>query len=357
MTEPMTFAVVGTGWRSEFYLRLARTAPERLRAVAIVANSSAAEERMSARWDAPVVRTLEEALAHRPDFVIAAVSWPSMPGVTIRLAELGVPVLAETPPAPTADGLRELWSALGASARVQVAEQYMLMPGHAARQAVVRSGAIGEATAVQIASTHLYHATSLIRGFLGAGMAEAVVSARAFTAPQADPLTFDGWREDPSPEPRTTTIGTLDFGDGRTGLYDFVDNQWWNPLLSRRIVIRGSLGEIADDSVTHLSEEGVIVSPISYRRTGIDMNLEGNEVVTASFEGRIVWRNEWVGTRLSEDDLAVADLLEATGRWARDAGPAPYPLAEACQDHLLGLAIEESVRTSADVRVSKEAWA
>ena len=66
MTEPMTFAVVGTGWRSEFYLRLARTAPERLRAVAIVANSSAAEERMSARWDAPVVRTLEEALAHGP---------------------------------------------------------------------------------------------------------------------------------------------------------------------------------------------------------------------------------------------------------------------------------------------------
>ena len=123
-------------------------------------------------------------------------------------------------------------------------------------------------------------------------------------------------------------------------------------------MIRGSLGEIADDSVTHLTEEGVIVSPISYRRTGIDMNLEGNEVVTASFEGRIVCRNEWVGTRLSEDDLAVADLLEATGRWARSDGPAPYPLANACQDHLLGLAIEESVRTSADVRVSKEeAWA
>jgi predicted dehydrogenase len=357
MTEPMKFAVVGTGWRSEFYLRLAQTSPERLQAVAVVANSAEAVERMTAKWSVPVVRTLEEAVALRPDFVIAAVSWPSMPTVTTRLVELGIPVLAETPPAPTADGLRELWSTVGSSGRVQVAEQYMLMPGHAARQAVVRSGAIGAPTAVHVASTHLYHATSLMRGFLGAGMDEALVSARAFTAPQADPLTFDGWRDDPTPEPRTTTIGTLDFGDGRMGLYDFVDNQWWNPLLSRRIVIRGSLGEISDDTVTHLTDEGVVVSPISYRRTGIDMNLEGNEVVSASFEGRFVWRNAWIGTRLSEDDIAVADFLEATGRWARDSGPEPYPLAEACQDHLLGLAIEESVRTSADVRVSKEAWA
>ena len=357
MSNPVRFAVVGTGWRADFHIRMARAAPDRLQAVAVVANSAEAAERTSEKWGIPVVRTLEEALTFHPDFVIAAVSWSSMPTVTTRLVELGAHVLAETPPAPDADGLRSLWAAVGASGLVQVAEQYMLMPGHASRQAVARGGAIGRVNAVQVASTHLYHATSLMRGFLDVGREETVVNARTFSAPLADPLTFDGWVADPQPEPKTTTIATLDFGDGRMGLYDFVDNQWWNPLLSRRIVIRGSLGEIADDTVTHLTDEGVIVSPISYRRTGIDMNLEGNEVVTASFEGRIVWRNEWVGTRLSEDDLAVADLLEATGRWARDAGPAPYPLAEACQDHLLGLAIEESVRTSADVRVSKEAWA
>ena len=109
--------------------------------------------------------------------------------------------------------------------------------------------------------------------------------------------------------------------------------------------------------VTHLTDEGVVVSPISYRRTGVDMNLEGNDLVSASFEGRMVYRNRWVGSRLSEDDIAVASLLEETGRWARSEGPAPYPLAEACQDHLLALAIEESARTGADVRVAKDVWA
>ncbi|MDN3495723.1 Gfo/Idh/MocA family oxidoreductase [Planococcus sp. APC 4015] len=357
MSVPVRFAVVGTGWRSDFHIRMARAAPDRLEAVAVVANSDAAAERTAAKWGIPVVRTLEDALAFAPDFVIAAVSWPSMPSVVTELVALGAHVLAETPPAPTADGLRELWSAVGGSSLVQVAEQYMLMPGHASRLAIARSGVIGVPTAVQVASTHLYHATAIMRSLLDVGMDEAVVNARTFSAPQADPLTFDGWVEDPSPSPKTTTIATLDFGDGRMGLYDFVDNQWWNPLLARRIVVRGSLGEIVDDTVTHLTGEGVIISPISYRRTGVDMNLEGNEVVSASFEGHLVYENPWRGCRFSEDDIAVASFLEQTGRWARGDGPEPYPLADACQDHLLGLAIEESARTGADVRVTKEVWA
>jgi len=357
MSNPIRFAVIGTGWRSEFMLRLAKAAPDRLDAVAVLARSDAAAGKLSRRWSVPVVRSVGELLAYAPEFVVAAVSWPSMPGVVTELVERGAHVLAETPPAPTADGLRSLWAAVGASGRVQVAEQYMLMPRHSARWNVVRSGVVGAATSVEIASTHLYHATSIIRSYLGVGMAEATVTARAFAAPLADPLKFDGWQKDVRPTPHTTTIGLLDFGDGRTGLYDFVENQWWNPLLARRLVIRCERGEIVDDIVTRLSGEGVIVSPISYRRTGIDMNLEGNEIVSASFEGRLVYQNPWVGTSLSEDDIAVASFLELTGAWARGEAAGPYSLAEACQDHLLGLAIEESARTRADVRVAKEKWA
>ena len=172
-----------------------------------------------------------------------------------------------------------------------------------------------------------------------------------------DPLTSKGWVQDPRPETRTTTIATLDFGQGRMGLYNFVENQWWNPLLARRIVIRGTHGEIVDDQVTRLTDEGVVISPLTYRRTGVDMNLEGNDLVSVSFEGHPIYRNAWVGTRLSEDDIAVADILEAMGRWARGEGPEPYPLAEACQDHALGLAIQESARTGQDVRVDPDVWA
>ena len=211
MVHPVRFAVVGTGWRSDFHLRMARAAPGRLEAVAVVARSDAGAER-AGRWEVPVVRTLGEVLAFDPDFVIASVTWDAMPAVVTELVEAGAHVLAETPPAPTAEGLRALWARVGATGRVQVAEQYMLMPGHAARLAVVRGGAIGAPTSVQLSSTHLYHATSMIRSLLGVGMDDAVVNARDFVAPLVDPLTPDGWVEDPTPQPRTTTSATDGWG-------------------------------------------------------------------------------------------------------------------------------------------------
>ncbi|WP_062465401.1 Gfo/Idh/MocA family protein [Demequina soli] len=376
MSAPVRFAVVGTGWRTRFFLRLAAMAPDLLEPVAIVGRtpSRAHDALVEARRDAAPftahlsdhlpVAGLEQALALRPDFVIVAVPWEASPGVIRSVVEAGVPVLAETPPAPDLDGLRALWADVGSSGLVQVAEQYTRMPGHAARLEVIRRGAIGAPHTVELSSTHLYHAVSLIRTMLGSGSAVTGagtrVTARTFTAPMVDPLTPAGWVGTPGtvpePEPRTTTIATLDLGDGRLGLYDFVDNQWWNPYLHRRIVIRGSHGEIADDSVLRITPDGPIESRLEHRRTGVDLSLEGNALWHTSFEGSVVYRNAWHGSRMSEDDLAVAQILWDTGLWARGEAPEPYPLAEGLWDHALSLAILESARTGADVVVGDEPW-
>ncbi len=357
-SAPTTFAVIGSGWRSLFFLRLAAAAPDRLRATGIVTRTAERGQEVTDAWGVPTHRSVGDLLAaERPDFVIASVPWAQMPDSVRELVAAGVRVLAETPPAPDLDGLRSLWADVGASGFVQVAEQYLLMPGHAARLSLVRAGVIGEPTSVQVSSTHLYHAVSLIRGLLGVDLEEVVVSARDFTAPLVDPRSFGGWDTDAVPEPRTTTLATLDFG-GRSGLYDFTDNQWWNPLRERRIVVRGSIGEIVDDSVTRMVDPvSPVLSRLSYRRRGIDMNLEGVDLDFVSFDGKVVYRNAWADTRMSEDDIAVAQILADTGAWARGEGPEPYPLAQGCQDHAIGLAIGESARTGADVRVAKEVWA
>ena len=93
------------------------------------------------------------------------------------------------------------------------------------------------------------------------------------------------------------------------------------------------------------------------RQTGIDLNLEGFDLDHISLDGRVVYRNPFLGKRLSEDDIGVAALLEKTGAWARGEGPEPYPLAEGLQDHLISLAIEESLATGRDVTTTTEAWA
>jgi predicted dehydrogenase len=358
MSPRTTFGIVGGGWRSHLLLRLADAAPGRLNAAGVVTRTADAGERVTAGWGVPTYRTIDELLkAEDVDYVVAAVSWPAMPGVIRDLVAAGMAVLAETPPAPDLDRMRSLWGDVAGSGLVQVAEQYLLMPGHAARHTVIQDGVIGQATSVEISSTHLYHAVSLIRRLLGVGMDDVVVNARDFRAPLVDPLTFDGWDLQAVPEPRTTTIATLDFGD-RMGLYNFVENQWWNPLRTRRIVVRGSRGELVDNTVVRLVDPtSPVESSLVYRRTGVDMNLEGSELVHVSFDGRVVYRNPWLGTRLSEDDIAVASMLEAEGAWVRGEGPEPYPLAQACQDHAIGLAIQESARTGAEVHVAKNVWA
>jgi predicted dehydrogenase len=348
-----TFGIIGTGWRSAFFCRLARMAPEHFRVTGVVSRSASEFEGV------PVFRTADELLAaERPDFVIVSVPWAVTPDATRELVARDVRVLAETPPASDLAGLRALWRDVGErSAQVQVAEQYLLMPAHAARLAAVREGAIGAPTSVQVSSTHLYHAVSMIRGLLGVAFEPATVSGRSFTAPLADPVSFDGWHGDSEPSAKATTLATLDFGD-RMGLYDFTDNQWWNPLRTRRLVVRGSTGELVDDHLVRLVDATTAVeSHFVRRQTGIDLNLEGSDLDHISLDGRVLYRNPFFGARFSEDDLGVALLLARTGAWARGEGPEPYPLADGLQDHLLSLAILESVETGQAVTTATEAWA
>src|SRR4051794_11306274 len=346
-----TFGVIGTGWRSAFFCRLARMAPEHFRVTGVVSRSATEFEGV------PVFGSARQLLgAERPDFVIVSVPWAVTPDATRELVALGVRVLAETPPAPDLDGLRALWRDVGASGLVQVAEQYLLMPAHAARLAAVRDGVIGKPTSVQVSSTHLYHAVSMIRGLLEVGFEPVTVSGRAFTAPLADPISFGGWHGDVEPAPRATTLATLDF-DGRTGLYDFTENQWWNPLRTRRIVVRGTTGELVDDHVVRLADARTVVeSHLIRRQTGIDLNLEGFDLDHISLDGQVLYRNPFAGARFSEDDLGVALLLLRVGAWARGEGPAPYPLAEGLQDHRLSVAIQESAASGREVRAGDEPW-
>jgi hypothetical protein len=198
---------------------------------------------------------------------------------------------------------------------------------------------------VQVSSTQLHHAVSLIRGLLGAGRGRVTVRATRHRAPLVDPLDRAGWSGDLQPRPATTTIATLDFGEGRTGLYDFTDNQTRNQLRFRRLLIRGSHGELRDDEVVRLAGPRTVVRVPLVR--GADHLTLGDAVLV---------RHRYAGLRLNDDEIATATLLRATAAWVRGAGPPPYPLAEGAQDQLVALAIEAAADTGRTVTTGAEAW-
>jgi predicted dehydrogenase len=316
-----SFVVIGAGWRAAAYWGLAARLDGLTCLGAVV--------RTPRELPVPAFASLGD--CPRPDFVVTSVSRTANPAVVAEALDRGLPVLSETPPAGDLGGLRALWAGTG---RVQVAEQYLLMPSHAARLAAVRAGAIGTPTQAQVSSTQLYHAVSLMRGMLGAGREPVTVRATRHTGPLVQPLRRGGWTDDPAVTTATTTIATLDFGGGRSGLYDFTDQQTRNQLRFRRLLVRGSHGELQDDEVVRLAGPRTIVrAPLA---------------TTAP--------RPYPGLRLNDDEIATAAVLHAMAAWVRDDGPPPYPLAEALHDTAVGLAIDEAAATGRTVTTTTEPW-
>lgn len=352
-------AVIGAGWRAQFYIRIATLMPEKFQIVGVVARKADVRTKIFNEFGVKTFSSISELIKHKvPDFAVSSVSWDANPGVVEELVAAGIHVLCETPPAPTLEALQELWRQVGSSELVQVAEQYPFLPGHAARLAISETGTIGEIGSVEISSTHGYHAVSIMRGFLKAGFEPATVTTRQFEALLVDPLSRAGWNDDLRAKSAKTTISLIDFEAGKSGLYNFVDNQWHNQLRHRRIVIRGSRGEIVDDSVIRLIDgPAITTSRIERYQLGYDLNLDGYDTEHLSFDGKIVYKNFFTGMRLMDEEIAIAQLMCQMADWIAGKALAPYPLAEGCQDQLISMAIEESITSGQDVTTRKQAWA
>lgn len=358
MTESTVRArvvVVGGGPRASFFLRQASLLRDRFEILGVYSRSDETRAQIEAKWGLQTFDSVGPLIALKPEFALVAVARVAAMEPTIAFAEAGIPVMVETPPAPKRTDLRELWGRVGEAGLVQVAEQSLYMPSHLAKLAAVNDGIIGTPTSVHVSSNHLYHAVAIMRGFLKPDSGPATVRATDFIARLVDPVINDVWQDDQSEKPRGTTLATVEFG-ASMGFYDFTHFQWFNPLRSRRLLIRGSHGEFNDNDIVRLADGAVIESRVLRRQTGIDLNHEGFDLDNISIDGRVLFRNPFKGLRMSDEDIAAALLLVTMAAWVRDEGIAPYPLAHGSQDHLIGLAIEEAAATGQTVTTVREAW-
>jgi hypothetical protein len=354
--SPVPFAVAGAGWRAAFFLRIAAAMPDRLRVTGIMARDPARAAALPGVPGLPVHTDLDALLGGRPRFVVVAVPWAVTPVLVRELAARGVPVLAETPPAPDLAGLDAILDlALRPPVPIEVAEQYHLQPLHAARLAVAASGVLGSVSQAQVSAAHDYHGLDLIRRHLGVGFEPVRIRARRF----ASPIVAGPGRDGPPVDERITTSGQtlawLDWG-GRLGVYDFTDDQYFSWIRSPRVLVRGERGEINGTTVRRLLDARTPVSEELVRRdAGHEGNLEGYHHVGYTLGPDWVYRNPTAPARLADDEIAVAGSLLAMAEHL-DGGPSRCSLAEAAWDHELGLRVAEAADTGSEVVADGGRW-
>lgn len=355
--KPTRFALVGSGWRSEFFLRIARALPDRFEVCGVVIRDADKGSAVEQTWNVRTFRSIADLVKScDPEFVVVSVAHAAAPGVIGEIVSLGLPVLTETPPSDSIESMEALNRLTATGAKIQVAEQYHLQPLINAQISIARSGRLGDVDQAQVSLTQGYHGMSIIRRLLGIGAENAVIRASDFRSPFVMGPSRTG---DPEQEQITTdpqTIASLDFGD-KFAVFDFSSSQHRSWVRSGRLLVRGPRGEINNTEVRYLED---YLTPIQYsiRRVdaGEDTNLEGHFLRGLLAGDSWVYRNEFIPARLMDDEIAVAACLAKMSEYAR-GGEGFYSLAEASQDQYLQLMIRRAVDSGESVTTVEQSWA
>lgn len=335
----ISYLIVGSGYRGEFFARIAGKHPSLFRALMLCRTAEKAAA-VSARTGIPATASREEALAFRPDFAVVAVDRGHVADVTAEWARRGLPVLAETPVGASMEQLRRIWDLhRSTSAKISCCEQYHRYPLLAAGLAEVARGRIGTPLSLYLSLAHEYHGFSLIRRLLGIG--NELYTLRALRA--VHPVTATDSRcgaiLDGSTAEEARDTAYLAFASGKTAVYDFSPLQYRSFIRSRHLVLRGDRGEWNDRMMTFVNAQNeperlflLPELPVSYRMLDTQ----------ALRDLRKTWTPE-LFLDTEQDEFAAASLLLDMGAWLR-GGPAPYPLTEALDDAYFWLLLQEAAQ-------------
>jgi hypothetical protein len=351
------FGIVGTGWRSEFYLRVVAACPDRFQCVGLVSRNPDRDEHPGSALGIPLYGSAEEMIDKgKPDFTVSSVTWEASPETITRLVELGQPVLSETPPGETVEELNDLYKLVKGGAKIQVAEQYHLQPHHFARIAYAQGGKLGKITQAQVSAAHGYHGISLIRRLLGVGFENAKVTGRTWTSPIVKTMARSGPDETEEIAETTQKLAMFDFGD-RLGVFDFMSDQYRSHIRGQRVMVRGVRGEILQDTATYLQDHVTPISlPFLRQEAGPRGNLEGNFLKGYTIGEEWIYRNPLAPGALADDDIAVGHCMLKMADYV-DGGAEFYSLAEASQDRYLDIVMEQAQESGEVVETRTQVWA
>lgn len=339
------FALIGGGWRAEFYARIARALPDRFELVCTYLRDKEKLNDWCARFGGSAAASLGELSSYEPDFIVVSLPTDVQADMLGELLDMNIPLLCETPLWRGAETMEKVTAlAKGREHLIDTAEQYMDWPMYRAWKNIIDLGLIGNVWSVTAGALHGYHAVSAIRALLGTGFEKV----RMIGFSRKYPIVKTGDRSGivyngPMSEYTRDTV-QMDFESGKTALYDFTGELHHTRIMERTFVIRGDRGEISWDTVRYLNSDGM---PVTQRieRDMLGYNDNNKLCLNALTLGeRYLWRNPFGYARLNDDELAVACLMDRMGRRSRGENVTAYPFSESVRDAEVSQALYASAQ-------------
>lgn len=341
-TKPLSFVIVGSGWRSLFYVRIAQKFPNRFNLKYMLCRTCEKAERMTVEYHIPATTFVEVCEQSKPDFVVVAVNKDSLFAETKKWALKGYPVLCETPAAVSVEHLKELWYLVQQGAKIQIAEQYHRYPIMAAGIKAVSEGKLADPYAVYLSLAHDYHGVSLIRRMLRPDepmhLKLQYMRGERYCFPVTETDSRCGAVTDGSVNEKERTVVTMQFEHNKVAFYDFSGVQYHSFIRSRHVNVQGRDGEWSDTMLRYVDEQHLPVT--EQLKVWLDPRyacLETEELCRKSIEWSPI-----INMDNEQDEYAIATMMFDMGEYIR-GGEEVYPVAEALEDAYLFLLIREAV--------------
>jgi hypothetical protein len=356
VSAPIRFGIIGGGWRAEFFTRIVQQVPERFELTGVTLRDPAKGEAFAKRWGTTHYPSLAALAETRPDFVILSVRVQAHLELLTECHRRGLAVLCETPAGPDLESMIAIWRLVEDGLKLQIAEQYMYQPLHAARLAVIADGRLGPISSARVSAAHGYHGVSLIRKFLGIGFEDAEIRGREFKAPLIDGANRAGPPQTEQVMESVEQMAHLYFGD-KLGVFNFINMQYWSYARAHHVIIRGERGEIADLDVRWVRGLEPMHQPFRRVDRGQYGDLDGYWHEGILVGDTYASKNPFWRARLMDDEIAIAIVFEKMAAYARGEGEGPYSFAEGAQDQYLSLLMLEAARAGQMQKSVRQPWA
>lgn len=361
------FVIVGSGWRSLFYVRIAKAMPDVFEVMAMLCRTDEKAKKIADEHDIYTTTSIEECKLMNPDFIVVAVSKSSIFEVTKEWLNYGFTVLCETPAALKLCDLKELWELHKQGKQVVVAEQYRYMARQQAYHKIFSSGMLGDLNFLHISLAHDYHGANLIRYFLNEDIKEAFsVFASGYSFNTTETLSRYEKITDGRISAKKRIFATFEFADGKVALYDFDSEQYRSPIRKNHLKMQAVRGEVQNNSVYWLdsSNEPQSAAIRLCQRTLITENENPNLKIKTVVDSiqlmvndevqDILYESPFANYTLSEEEEAIALLMIKTGAYTREEGE--YALRNTLQDAYMAILMQKSLETGTKVNSEKQTW-